>query len=52
MHSLFMILILLLVHNGSVKQKSFILYRHEDEGTSLSCFSLSCKVGASSSSVK
>ena len=52
MRSLFRILILFLVQNGSVKQKSFIIYRHENEGTSLSCFLLSCKVGASSSSVK
>ena len=52
MHSLFMILIMFLVQNGSVKQKSFIIYRHKNEGTSLSSFLLSYKVEASSSSVK
>ena len=52
MHSLLMILILFLAQNGSVKQKSFVIYRDKNEGTSLSSFLLSCKVEASSSSVK
>ena len=45
MHSLFTILIMFLVQNGSVKQKNFNIKGHKNEGTSLSSFFIELQGG-------